>query len=91
MEIVVDRKADGQCSEVTSRLSLSVRPDTILSTLTFLLTYQNQPIRQLLDILDQMETWIEEAPPLPDSQRFGNKAFRTYISLVEKVLLAFPS
>lgn len=39
-----------------------------------------------MDMLDALMSWIEEAPPQPQSsQRFGNLAFRTYISLVEQV------
>jgi serine/threonine-protein phosphatase 2A activator len=33
-----------------------------------------------------MIDWVDEVPPLPqENQRFGNRAFRNYIELVEKV------
>lgn len=39
-----------------------------------------------MGMLDALMSWIEEVPPQPQSsQRFGNLAFRTYISLVEQV------
>lgn len=44
-----------------------------------------QSSAQLLQMLDTLESWIEEAPPQKESQRFGNRAFRRYIQLVEEV------
>src|ERR1044072_2800409 len=32
-----------------------------------------------------MISWIDEIPPLPTPQRFGNKAFRTWMSRLEEV------
>ena len=34
-----------------------------------------------------MERWSDEVELIPETQRFGNRAFRTYISLVEQVSL----
>lgn len=43
-------------------------------------------IRSLMNMLDQMTSWIEDAPPQPQSnQRFGNLAFRTYNKLLQEV------
>ena len=39
-----------------------------------------------MGLLDDMTTWVGEAPPQPlSSQRFGNLAFREYIRLVNEV------
>ncbi|KIY62162.1 Phosphotyrosyl phosphatase activator [Cylindrobasidium torrendii FP15055 ss-10] len=36
------------------------------------------PIAQLLELLDKVDNWIDEIPPLQTPQRFGNLAFRTW-------------
>lgn len=37
-------------------------------------------------MLDRMTSWVEDAPPQPQSnQRFGNLAFRTYNKLLREV------
>jgi hypothetical protein len=42
-----------------------------------------------MSLLDAMTAWINEAPPLGQSnQRFGNLAFRQYIAIVEDVSCA---
>ncbi|KAL5525897.1 hypothetical protein ACEPAG_7235 [Sanghuangporus baumii] len=35
-------------------------------------------IRSMLDLLDKLDSWIDEIPPLPTPQRFGNLAFRQW-------------
>ena len=41
-------------------------------------------------LLDDMTTWVGEAPPQPQSsQRFGNLAFREYIRLVNEVRVVY--
>lgn len=48
--------------------------------------FLRQGIRSLMNMLDQMTSWIEDAPPQPQSnQRFGNLAFRTYNKLLQEV------
>ncbi|XAO26636.1 serine/threonine-protein phosphatase 2A activator 1 [Cryptococcus bacillisporus CA1280] len=56
------------------------------------LTQPSQPeaaygIRSLMYMLDRMTSWVEDAPPQPQSnQRFGNLAFRTYNKLLRERL-----
>ncbi|KAJ3333582.1 Serine/threonine-protein phosphatase 2A activator [Blyttiomyces sp. JEL0837] len=38
---------------------------------------------KIIALLDHLDTWIAEIPPLETPQRFGNKAFRTYIDRLE--------
>ncbi|BEJ12469.1 hypothetical protein CspHIS471_0209290 [Cutaneotrichosporon sp. HIS471] len=43
-----------------------------------------------LRLLDAMVDWVDEVPPFPqENQRFGNRAFRDYIGLVEKRLPSY--
>lgn len=44
-----------------------------------------QRIRKILLLLQTMEQWSDEIELLPETQRFGNRAFRKYITLVEEV------
>ncbi|KAL1413219.1 Serine/threonine-protein phosphatase 2A activator 1 [Vanrija albida] len=47
------------------------------------------PIGTLMRVLDALVALVDEVPPQPDAnQRFGNRAFRTYIALVEERLPA---
>ncbi|EJD06787.1 Phosphotyrosyl phosphatase activator [Fomitiporia mediterranea MF3/22] len=41
-------------------------------------TSMSSAVRSTLDILDKLDRWIDEIPPLPTPQRFGNLAFRTW-------------
>lgn len=42
-------------------------------------------IQKLIDMLDEMEKWISDIPPIDQPQRFGNKAFRDwYARLTER-------
>ncbi|KAI8973549.1 hypothetical protein BDF20DRAFT_883010 [Mycotypha africana] len=34
--------------------------------------------QQILDMLETLDSWIDEFPPLDNPQRFGNKAFRSW-------------
>ncbi len=36
-------------------------------------------------MLDKLDQWIDEIPPLPTPQRFGNLAFRTWGKRLEEV------
>ncbi|KAF9650205.1 Phosphotyrosyl phosphatase activator [Thelephora ganbajun] len=38
----------------------------------------SQHVGAVLAVLDTLDTWIDEAPPLQTPQRFGNLAFRTW-------------
>lgn len=35
-------------------------------------------VKKVLDILDRLNSWIDEIPPVEQPQRFGNKAFKTF-------------
>ncbi|KAK6979615.1 serine/threonine-protein phosphatase 2A activator [Biomphalaria glabrata] len=35
-------------------------------------------VEKLIEILDKLDTWIDEIPPIDQPQRFGNKAFRIW-------------
>ncbi|KXN91754.1 Serine/threonine-protein phosphatase 2A activator 1 [Leucoagaricus sp. SymC.cos] len=48
------------------------------------LTWSMQSIVKILALLDTLEGWIEEIPPLRTPQRFGNLAFRTWGSRLEE-------
>ncbi|KAI9591904.1 hypothetical protein BDF19DRAFT_425886 [Syncephalis fuscata] len=39
---------------------------------------------RLVSLLDELDTWIDDFPPLPTPQRFGNKAFRSFITRLEE-------
>lgn len=44
-------------------------------------------LEKLLKILDTMESWITEFPPVDQAdQRFGNKAFRDWFEKLKQVL-----
>lgn len=40
---------------------------------------------QMLALLERLDQWIEETPPLQSPQRFGNLAFRTWGTRLEEV------
>lgn len=44
-------------------------------------------IRGILDLLDTLDQWITDIPPIEQPQRFGNKAFRTWWSNLKEVLV----
>ena len=44
-----------------------------------------QSVTQVIDLLDKLDKWIDEIPPLPTPQRFGNLAFRTWGKRLEEV------
>jgi serine/threonine-protein phosphatase 2A activator len=39
----------------------------------------------VLSLLDELDGWINEIPPLQTAQRFGNLAFRTWGKRLEEV------
>ena len=41
----------------------------------------------MMDILDR---WIDETPPVQQAQRFGNQAFRTFHVRLSEVCLSLP-
>lgn len=44
-----------------------------------------QATERIVNILNQIDKFIEEVPALPTRSRFGNKAFVTYFDKVEEV------
>lgn len=44
-----------------------------------------QAVESTVAVLDTLEVWIDDIPPLPTPQRFGNLAFRTWGKRLEDV------
>ncbi|KAG6865390.1 hypothetical protein C0991_002971 [Blastosporella zonata] len=44
----------------------------------------SEAITRTLDLLDTLDRWIDEVPPLESPQRFGNLAFRTWGARLEE-------
>lgn len=44
-----------------------------------------QRVAAVLTVLDKLNTWIDEVPPLQTPQRFGNLAFREWGKRLEDV------
>ena len=44
----------------------------------------------MIALLDRLDAWIDEIPPLPTPQRFGNLSFRTWGKRLEDVWLQIP-
>eukprot|EP00061_Rhincodon_typus_P008304 g30806.t1 len=42
------------------------------------------PVEKLIMLLNTLDKWIDETPPVDQPSRFGNKAFRTWYSKLEK-------
>jgi len=40
----------------------------------------------MVSLLDKLDVWIEETPPIEQPQRFGNQAFKTWYKKVKEVL-----
>uniref|UniRef100_H3AZE6 Serine/threonine-protein phosphatase 2A activator n=1 Tax=Latimeria chalumnae TaxID=7897 RepID=H3AZE6_LATCH len=45
---------------------------------------KEQPIEKLMALLNTMDRWIDETPPVDQPSRFGNKAYRTWYARLEK-------
>lgn len=41
----------------------------------------------MVNLLDKLDVWIEETPPIEQPQRFGNQAFRTWYKKVKEVVI----
>jgi Phosphotyrosyl phosphate activator (PTPA) protein len=51
-----------------------------------------QGVAAVIELLEQLDKWIDVIPPLPTPQRFGNLSFRTWGKNLEEVrtcLLAY--
>ena len=40
---------------------------------------------KILVVLDKLMAWVDEVPPIEQPQRFGNKAFKTWLNKVKEV------
>ncbi|KAH7906946.1 hypothetical protein BJ138DRAFT_1137764 [Hygrophoropsis aurantiaca] len=47
-------------------------------------THRSQAIERMIALLDILSGWVEDIPPLPTPQRFGNLAFRTWGARLEE-------
>lgn len=48
-----------------------------------------QPIEKLVALLNTLDRWIDETPPVDQPSRFGNKAFRTWYAKLDQVSISF--
>ncbi|XP_007443365.1 serine/threonine-protein phosphatase 2A activator [Python bivittatus] len=44
----------------------------------------SEPIENLVTLLNTLDQWIDETPPVDQPSRFGNKAFRTWYAKVDQ-------
>nr|XP_003229726.2 PREDICTED: serine/threonine-protein phosphatase 2A activator [Anolis carolinensis] len=44
----------------------------------------SEPIEKLVSLLNTLDRWIEETPPVDQPSRFGNKAFRTWYAKLDQ-------
>ncbi|XP_049593185.1 serine/threonine-protein phosphatase 2A activator isoform X3 [Syngnathus scovelli] len=44
----------------------------------------SETVEKLLDLLDTLDRWINETPPVDQPSRFGNKAFRTWFTQLDQ-------
>lgn len=42
-------------------------------------------MKNLIELLNTLDRWINETPPIEQPQRFGNKAFRNWFSILQEV------
>jgi hypothetical protein len=47
----------------------------------------SQAIEKLVALLDTLDRWIDETPPVDQPSRFGNKAYRTWYAKLDQVRL----
>lgn len=47
----------------------------------------SQAIEKLVALLDTLDRWIDETPPVDQPSRFGNKAYRTWYAKLDQVSL----
>ncbi|XP_034090113.1 serine/threonine-protein phosphatase 2A activator [Gymnodraco acuticeps] len=44
----------------------------------------SETVQKLLDLLGTLDRWINETPPVDQPSRFGNKAYRTWYSILDQ-------
>lgn len=50
-------------------------------------TLPQQAIEKLVALLNTLDRWIDETPPVDQPSRFGNKAYRTWYAKLDEVRL----
>lgn len=50
----------------------------------------SQAIEKLVALLDTLDRWIDETPPVDQPSRFGNKAYRTWYAKLDQVRPSEP-
>jgi hypothetical protein len=48
----------------------------------------NKNVEKTVATINQINTWIDEIPPIQQPMRFGNKAFRTFFDRLMDVCLS---
>lgn len=46
--------------------------------------FMSEVTAKLLSVLETLDTWVNEIPPVDQPQRFGNSAFRTWLKKVQE-------
>ncbi|KAF0031910.1 hypothetical protein F2P81_016465 [Scophthalmus maximus] len=46
----------------------------------------SETVEKLLDLLETLDRWINETPPVDQPSRFGNKAYRTWYGKLDQVM-----
>ncbi|KAJ8517330.1 hypothetical protein ON010_g18336 [Phytophthora cinnamomi] len=62
------------------RISSDQEPRLTLVVVVVVLRLQN--VQKAVDLVDEINSWIDEIPPIQQPMRFGNKAFRTFYDRV---------
>ncbi|KAG7254148.1 hypothetical protein CRUP_000185, partial [Coryphaenoides rupestris] len=57
----------------------------------FILTLNAATVEKLLDLLETLDRWIDETPPVDQPSRFGNKAYRTWYGKLDQEAEALVS
>ena len=50
-----------------------------------LITLFIKTVQNVLNMLEILNKWVDEIPPIQQPQRFGNKAFRDWFAKVKEV------
>lgn len=46
-------------------------------------------MEKIIQMLEEMEKWVQDFPPIEQPQRFGNKAFRDWFARLSEVSSIF--
>lgn len=78
---VVYHAAASQCLKKTSLVFMVLLMGFVVS----LSLCAFQTVVKLLSLLETLDRWIDETPPVDQPSRFGNKAYRTWYARLEQV------